>query len=93
MWNGSVSRTNIAGNLDATVSYKWQSGYYSQTFLVTGNVPSYSSLDAQVTYRIPALKSLVKVGASNLLNKYYVSFLGGPSVGGTYYVTVAFNVQ
>lgn len=93
MWNGSVSRTNIAGKLDATVSYKWQSGYYSQTFLVTGNVPSYSSLDAQVTYRLPALKSLVKMGASNLLNKYYVSFLGGPSVGGMYYVTVAFNVQ
>ena len=89
-WNASVSRTNIAENLNATVSYKWQSGYYSQTFLVTGNVPSYGSLDAQVTYRVPALKSLVKVGASNLLNKYYVSFLGGPSVGGMYYVTVVF---
>ncbi|MGG7663807.1 TonB-dependent receptor [Dyadobacter sp. BHUBP1] len=93
IWNGSVSRTNLLDRLDATVSYKWQSGYYSQTFLVTGNVPSYSSLDAQVTYRVPRLKSQVKVGASNLLNKYYVSFLGGPSVGGMWYVTVAFNVE
>jgi outer membrane receptor protein involved in Fe transport len=93
MWNGSVSRTNVLDNLDATVSYKWQSGYYSQTFLVNGNVPSYSSLDAQVTCRLPSLKSLVKLGASNLLNKYYVSFLGGPSIGGMYYVTVVVNVE
>lgn len=93
MWNGSVSRTNLLDRFDATVSFKWQSGYYSQTFLVTGDVPSYSSLDAQVTYRFPRLKSQIKMGASNLLNKYYVSFLGGPSVGGMYYVTVAFNVD
>lgn len=93
MWNGSVSRTNLLDRFDATVSFKWQSGYYSQTFLVTGDVPSYSSLDTQVTYRVPRLKSQIKMGASNLLNKYYVSFLGGPSVGGMYYVTVAFNVD
>lgn len=93
MWNGSVSRTNLLERFDATISYKWQSDYFSQTFLVTGTVPSYSSLDAQLTYRVTALKSLVKVGASNLLNNYYVSFLGGPSIGGMYYLTVAFNVQ
>ncbi|WP_353720503.1 TonB-dependent receptor [Dyadobacter sp. 676] len=93
MWNCSVSRTNLLGHLDATISYKWQSDYFSQTFLVTGNVPSYSSFDAQVACRIPALKSRIKAGASNLLNKYYVSFLGGPSVGGMYYLMLAFNVE
>jgi iron complex outermembrane receptor protein len=74
------------------VAYKWQSDYYSQTFLVNGNVPSYSSLDAQVTYRLPQVKCSIKLGASNLLNHYYRSFLGGPSVGGMYYVTIGYGI-
>jgi outer membrane receptor protein involved in Fe transport len=93
IYNVSVSKKNLIKNTDATIAYKWQSGYYSQTFLVTGQVPSYGSLDAQVTYHLPAVKSIIKLGASNLLNHYYNSFLGGPSVGGMYYITVGYGIN
>ncbi|WP_221394772.1 TonB-dependent receptor domain-containing protein [Dyadobacter sp. NIV53] len=93
MYNVTASKKNLLENLDATLAYKWQSNYYSQTFLVNGNVPSYSSLDAQITYRLPEVKCNIKIGASNLLNHYYRSFLGGPSVGGMYYVTVGYGIK
>jgi iron complex outermembrane receptor protein len=93
IYNVSVSKKNLVKNLDATLAYRWQSDYYSQTFLVHGQVPAYSSLDALVTYRIPSLKSLVKVGANNMLNHYYTSFLGGPSIGGMYYFSVAYGIN
>jgi iron complex outermembrane receptor protein len=32
----------------------------------------------------------LKIGASNLLNTYYYSFIGGPSIGGFYYVNVMY---
>ncbi|WP_299286497.1 TonB-dependent receptor [uncultured Mucilaginibacter sp.] len=90
--------TNIAfgGNhlyrsLGFNVSYKWQSSYYSQTFLVNGNVKSYGTVDAQVNYNI--IKTLnLKIGASNLFNHYYYSYLGGPSVGGLYYTTLTYQL-
>ncbi|TDE18003.1 TonB-dependent receptor [Dyadobacter psychrotolerans] len=93
IYNISVSKKNLLKNTDATLAYRWQSKYLSQTFLVSGQVPSYSSLDAQVSYHIPVIKSLIKVGATNLLNQYYNSFLGGPSIGGTYYVSVGYGIN
>ena len=93
IYNVSVSKKDLLKNFDATLAYRWQSKYLSQTFLVSGQVPSYSSLDAQVSYRIPAIKSLIKVGATNLINHYYNSFLGGPSIGGMYYVSLGYGIN
>ncbi len=78
-------------SLGFNVSYKWQSSYYSQTFLVNGNVKSYGTVDAQMNYNI--IKTLnLKIGASNLFNHYYYSYLGGPSVGGLYYTTLTYQL-
>jgi len=35
----------------------------------------------------------LKGGATNLLNKYYDSFLGGPSIGGMYYLTFTYGLK
>lgn len=93
IYNISVSKKNLVKNIDATLAYRWQSKYLSQTFLVSGQVPSYSSLDGQVSYHIPVIKSLIKIGASNLLNRYYNSFLGGPSVGAMCYISVGYGIN
>jgi iron complex outermembrane receptor protein len=34
----------------------------------------------------------IKIGASNLLNQYYYSFIGGPAVGGFYYASVTYDL-
>jgi outer membrane receptor protein involved in Fe transport len=93
IYNIAVSKKNLLKGIDATLAYRWQSGYLSQTFLVSGQVPSYSSLDAQLSYHIPVIRSLVKIGATNLLNRYYNSFLGGPSTGGMYYVSIGYGIK
>lgn len=74
------------------LNYRWQQAYFSQTFLVTGDVPAYHTLDAQLSYAVPAPDLRFKLGASNVLNQYYVSYLGGPSVGGLYYLSVTYGL-
>ncbi|MDQ2770896.1 MAG: TonB-dependent receptor [Bacteroidota bacterium] len=91
-YNLSLANEHALGRLGFGLNYRWQQGYYSQTFLVDGNVPAYSTLDAQLTYAVPAPDLRFKLGASNLLNQYYVSYLGGPSVGGLYYLAVTYSV-
>ncbi|MVN22256.1 hypothetical protein [Mucilaginibacter arboris] len=45
------------------------------------------NVDAQVNYNL--IKTLnLKVGASNLFNHYYYSYLGGLLVDGLYYTTL-----
>jgi hypothetical protein len=54
-------------------------------------VPAYSNVDVQLTKTGKDI--MVKAGGTNIINHYYHSFLGGPSVDGFYYLTVSFNLN
>ena len=71
------------------VTYRWQSSYYWQSFLVNGTVPAYQTFDAQLNYIWDKFR--LKIGGTNIFNHYYNSYLGGPSVGGFYYTSVTVN--
>ncbi|TGE24014.1 TonB-dependent receptor [Hymenobacter aquaticus] len=93
MLNLSLGDETLLRRLGGSVSYHWQQGYYSQTFLVTGTVPAYGSLDAQLSYPLVRPDVRLKLGATNVLNRYYTSFLGGPSIGGLYYLSLTCAVK
>ncbi|TGE19004.1 TonB-dependent receptor [Hymenobacter elongatus] len=93
MYNLSLGHENVYRNLGAGLAYHWQQRYFSQTFLVSGTVPAYHSLDAQLSYTVARPELRFKLGATNALNRYYTTFLGGPSVGGLYYLSVTGTVK
>ncbi|MCO5239022.1 MAG: TonB-dependent receptor [Chitinophagaceae bacterium] len=74
------------------VTGRWQSEFLWEADFATGTVPSFFTLDAMVGYRFPSISSLVKLGATNVLNKYYMNAFGNPEIGGLYYVSFAYNI-
>ena len=64
---------------------------YEGTFAV-GKVASFNTIDAVLTYKVPSIKSMIKVGGTNILNHYYQTAYGSPTVGGLYYVSFAYNI-
>ncbi|HVG13546.1 MAG TPA: TonB-dependent receptor [Chitinophagaceae bacterium] len=99
-FNAPKYRTNIAiGNtglgkakkLGFNVIYKWQDSFFYEGDFANGKVNAIQTVDAQVSYKLPA-KSVVKIGATNLLNQYYRNAAGNPSVGGLYYVSYGYNI-
>ncbi len=74
------------------VVYKWQDAFFFEGDLANGNIPSVQTLDAQVSYKLPKIKSLIKLGATNLLNQYYYNAIGNSYVGGLYYVSFGYNI-
>lgn len=90
--NLSFGGSRVISSFGFNVLYKYQSGYYWQSFLVNGDVKAYGTLDAQINYDFVKTKLNLKIGASNLTNKYYNSFLGGPAIGGFYYTTLTYNL-
>ncbi len=64
---------------------------YEGTFAV-GKVASFNTIDAVLTYKVPSIKSMIKVGGTNILNHYYNTAYGSPSIGGLYYVSFAYNI-
>lgn len=91
-FNLGIRNDNAYKNIGFNVVYKWQSeNYYEGTF-ITGTLPSFGWLDAQVTYRPADTKSTFRVGGTNLLNKYQRTGFGSPYVGGLYYVSYGYNL-
>ena len=74
------------------VVYKFQDKFYYESDFMSGGINAIHTLDAQVSYKLLKEKSIIKIGATNLLNQYYVNAMGNPSVGGLYYVSFGFNV-
>lgn len=91
--NFSVSNENIYKNVGGAISFKWQNSYYWQSFLINGNVPAYWSMDMQLNYTFTRSGVKLKAGGNNLLNHYYYSILGGPQIGGLYYLSVSYGVK
>jgi outer membrane receptor protein involved in Fe transport len=54
-------------------------------------VPAYHSFDAQVTFKVPASKASIKIGGTNIFNKTYIQYAGGPTLGGLYYTSLTFD--
>jgi hypothetical protein len=86
--NLSFGNREVVKNVGFNVVWRWQDAFLWESPLVNGRVPAYYTVDAQVTYRVPALKTSIKTGASNLFNNRYIQYAGGPTIGGLYYVAI-----
>ena len=74
------------------VAYRWQDAFYFQGDLANGNLPSIQTVDAQVSFKLPKTKSILKLGANNLLNQYYYNAVGNSHIGGLYYLSFGYNI-
>lgn len=92
-YNITLSNPRLTKYLAATVTYRWTDKMWYEQGITAGDVwlPSWTSLDAQVSYKFPALKSVVKLGGTNLLNQYYTQGYGLARIGGLYYVNITFD--
>ena len=76
----------------ANVSWRWQDDVFYENDFAQGDLPSYQVVDASVSLKQPKIRSIFKLGANNLLNQYYRTAIGNPSIGGLYYISFAYNV-
>lgn len=95
-WKTNIvfSNPTWADRWSYSLAWHWQSAfdwYGTFTSLSPGKIPAYSLFDAQISYKIPTLKTTVKLGASNLFNNYVVQAYGSPAVGGIYYLSLNFD--
>jgi len=78
--------------LGFNVQYRWQDGYFTESDFRQGDVSAFGTIDAQISYKLTDIRSLIKLGATNLLDHYYVSQYGNPAVGGIYYISIGYNI-
>ncbi|WP_316816068.1 TonB-dependent receptor [Pedobacter nyackensis] len=75
-------------------SMRYKPGYHYVVSggLASGQVPSSMVIDAQVSYKLIKARSGIRLGATNITNKYYSTGVANPNIGAVYYVTYAYNI-
>jgi outer membrane receptor protein involved in Fe transport len=89
-----LGNSSVTKNIGFNLAWRWQDAFdWTGTFnqLRPGRIGAYSIFDAQVSYIMHSIKSIFKIGASNLFNNKVYQAYGSPSIGSVYYLSVTFD--
>ncbi len=90
-YNIKLANRKVTDNFGFNLVWRWQDAFFWESSFGAGVIPAYQTLDAQVSYKLAALKSVVKLGGSNVLNERYTTSFGNPRMGAIYYVSLTFD--
>ncbi|SNT26570.1 TonB-dependent Receptor Plug Domain [Ekhidna lutea] len=90
-FNVNFGNRKITDKLGFNVTYRWQEAFRWESSFAVGDVPSYSTIDAQISLKLEEIKSVLKIGGSNLFGDSYIQSLGGPNIGSIYYVSLTYD--
>lgn len=86
-----LSNRKVAENLGFGINFRWQDEFLWESSYGRWNVPAFGVLDIQVSYKVEPLKSVFKLGGTNIGGGDYRTNLGSPFVGQQYYVSITFD--
>ncbi len=89
--NVSFSNRKVTDKLGFSVAYRYQTAFRWEASFGRGNVPAVGTVDAQLSYKLSGMRSILKLGGSNLLNTRNVLNYGGPTLGAIYYLSLTFD--
>ncbi len=90
-YNIRFSNRKVTDNIGFNVVWRWQDAFLWESSIGEGVIPAYQTLDAQVSYKLSSLKSILKIGGSNILNERYTTSFANPRMGALYYISVTFD--
>ncbi|GAA3508650.1 TonB-dependent receptor [Aquimarina addita] len=90
-FKASVGSTNLFNNFGFMTNLRWSDAFFWQADFGDGTIDSYTVLDAQINYRIPALKATLKAGMNNILGDEYVTAIGSGFIGSQAYIGLSIN--
>jgi len=85
-----LSNRRITKNIGFNINYRYQQSFLWQSSYGVWTVPAYGVVDAQISYLTP-LKTVVKIGGTNIGGGDYRTNFGAPFIGQTYYVSLTFD--
>ncbi|MDA0907607.1 MAG: TonB-dependent receptor [Bacteroidetes bacterium] len=90
-YNVRFQNRSLTPDLGFNVVWRWQDAYLWESSFGNGIIPEYGTLDAQFSYKLSNLNTILKVGGTNVLNERYTSSFGNPLMGAMYYVSLSFD--
>ncbi|MEO0046398.1 MAG: hypothetical protein RL705_1589 [Bacteroidota bacterium] len=87
----SISNDKLFKNFGFNISGRWSDEYYWESTFADGMIEAATVIDAQISYGLPTLKSVVKLGATNIGGKEYRQLIGPGLIGQQYFLSLTIN--
>tara|TARA_R110000868_G_scaffold124959_3_gene330041 strand:- start:1748 stop:4480 length:2733 start_codon:yes stop_codon:yes gene_type:complete len=78
-------------NFGFNLAYRFSDDYFWEATFGNGVVPEFHTLDAQISYTVPSIKSAFKLGGTNILGDEYFTAFGTGFIGSMYYLSWTIN--
>jgi iron complex outermembrane recepter protein len=92
-YNIGIGNRKISNSLPIgfNVNYRWQESYVWNSGFGDWTVPEFGVVDANISYKASKLKTIFKLGGTNLFGGDYRPNFGSSFVGQQYYLSVTFD--
>lgn len=87
----SLGNTALFKNFGFNLNARYNSEYLWQSSFADGMVPENVVFDAQINYAIPVIKSVFKIGATNLFGDDYIQVIGAGLIGRQVFASLTIN--
>ena len=84
----TIGNDKLFGNLGLSVSGRWNSEYLWESSFADGIIEEATVIDVQANYAIKSLKSILKIGATNIGGKEYGQVIGAGLIGQQYFLSL-----
>ena len=86
-----IGNRKLTKNLGFNINYRYQQSFLWQSSYGVGNIPAYGVVDAQLSYKVLPIKTVFKIGGTNIGGGDYRTNIGSPFIGQQYYVSLTFD--
>jgi iron complex outermembrane receptor protein len=90
-FKASFGNTALFENFGFNVAYRFSDDYFWEASFGNGVVEEFHTVDAQINYAVPSIKSTFKAGATNLLGTEYNTAFGTGNIGSIYFLSWTIN--
>jgi hypothetical protein len=87
----SVGNMRLFKNFGFNANVRWNTEYLWQSSFGDGMIEETTVFDAQINYGIPQLKSVIKLGATNIGGKDYIQVIGSGAIGQQWFASWTIN--
>jgi len=89
--NLGISNRKVTERLGFNLTLSYQDEFLWDSLYGTATMPSYTLFNAQVNYKLPAIKTIIKLGGTNIGGQDYRTSFGSSFVGQTYYLSLVYD--
>ena len=90
-YNVTFGNRKLTKNLGFNVAYRWQESFLWESDFGSWEVPEFGVFDAQISYKITQMKTVLKIGGQNIGGGDFRTNFGSAFVGQQYYISLTFD--